>query len=122
MHYLFLALAATPDPTPAGTLKPGLTEDQVSPGIWGFLATAFVVILSILLIVDMVRRLRRVRYRNQVEEEREAQAATAREAGQPGAAEGVPADESGTGEVGLGGANADEAGKASHRTGSGSAS
>lgn len=69
MHSLFLALSATADPTPAGTLRPGLTEDQISPGIWGFLATAFVVVLSIFLIVDMVRRLRRVRYRTQVEED-----------------------------------------------------
>ncbi|WP_211128878.1 hypothetical protein [Sinomonas albida] len=82
MHFLFLALAATPDPTPAGTLKPGLTEDQVSPGLWGFLATAFVVLLSIFLIVDMVRRLRRVRYRGEVEEAREAKDAAAREPGE----------------------------------------
>ncbi|WP_422935947.1 hypothetical protein [Sinomonas sp. P47F7] len=94
MHYLFLALAATPDPTPAGTLKPGLTEDQVSPGIWGFLATAFVVMLSILLIVDMVRRLRRVRYRGEVEEAREAQAAEAHEDGERSAGLGESAGES----------------------------
>lgn len=72
MHSLFLALAATPSPTDSGTLRPGLTEDQITPGIWGFLSTAFIVVLMLLLIVDMVRRLRRVRYRSQVEEERTA--------------------------------------------------
>ena len=72
MHSLFLALAATPNPTDSGTLRPGLTDDQITPGIWGFLSTAFIVVLMLLLIVDMVRRLRRVRYRSQVEEERAA--------------------------------------------------
>lgn len=72
MHPLFLALAATPSPTDSGTLRPGLTDDQITPGIWGFLSTAFIVVLMLLLIVDMVRRLRRVRYRSQVEEERAA--------------------------------------------------
>ena len=70
MQNLLLALTATPSPD--GTLRPGLTEDQITPGTWGFLLTAFVVVLTILLIVDMVRRLRRVRYRAQVEEQREA--------------------------------------------------
>ncbi|WP_415853463.1 hypothetical protein [Sinomonas sp. G460-2] len=122
MHDLFLALAATPDPTPAGTLKPGLTEDQVSPGIWGFLATAFVVILSIFLIVDMVRRLRRVRYRGEVEEAREAQAAAAHEDGERSAGRGEPAGEPSVDEGGAGEANADQADHASHGTGSGPAS
>lgn len=76
MHSLFLALAATPNPTDSGTLRPGLTDDQITPGIWGFLSTAFIVVLMLLLIVDMVRRLRRVRYRSQVEEERAAGEAT----------------------------------------------
>jgi hypothetical protein len=85
VHSLLLALSATPAPSPSGTLRPGLTEDQVSPGIWGFLATAFVVLITILLIVDMVRRLRRVRYRSQVAEEREGQAAQADSDGTEGA-------------------------------------
>ncbi|WP_334171439.1 hypothetical protein [Sinomonas sp.] len=72
MHSLLLALAATPSPTDSGTLRPGLTDDQITPGIWGFLSTAFIVVLMLFLIVDMVRRLRRVRYRSQVEEERAA--------------------------------------------------
>jgi flagellar biosynthesis/type III secretory pathway M-ring protein FliF/YscJ len=69
---LLIALSQTP-PSPEGTLRPGLSEDQITPGTWGFLLTAFVVVLTILLIVDMVRRLRRVRYRAQVEEAREAE-------------------------------------------------
>ncbi len=72
MHSLFIALAATPAPTPTPSLRPGLTQDQVTPGLLGFLLTAFIVVLTAVLIVDMVRRIRRVRYRAQVEEERAA--------------------------------------------------
>ena len=68
MHHLILALTVTPSPDPTGTLRPGLSEDQVTPGTWGFVLTAFIVILTTFLIVDMVRRIRRVRYRAQVEE------------------------------------------------------
>ncbi|WP_400159299.1 hypothetical protein [Arthrobacter sp. BPSS-3] len=72
MHSLFIALATAPAPSPTPSLRPGLDQDQVSPGLLGFVLTAFIVILSALLIVDMVRRIRRVRYRAQVEEERAA--------------------------------------------------
>ncbi len=74
MHSLLIALAATPAPTPTPSLRPGLSEDQVTPGLLGFLLTAFIVVLTAVLIVDMVRRIRRVRYRAQVEEERAAAA------------------------------------------------
>lgn len=70
VHHLLLALSVSPSPDPTGTLRPGLSEDQVTPGTWGFVLTAFIVILTTFLIVDMVRRIRRVRYRAQVEEAR----------------------------------------------------
>ena len=72
MHSLLIALATPPAPTPTPSLRPGLDLDQVTPGLLGFLLTAFIVVLTALLIVDMVRRIRRVRYRAQVEEERAA--------------------------------------------------
>ena len=75
MHHLLIALASSPAPSPS--LRPGLSEDQVTPGLLGFLLTAFIVVLTALLIVDMVRRIRRVRYRAQVEEERMAAAEAA---------------------------------------------
>jgi hypothetical protein len=77
VHHLLIALATTPAPTPTPSLRPGLSEDQVTPGMWGFIMTAFFVIATTLLIVDMVRRIRRVRYRGQVEEERLAAAGAA---------------------------------------------
>ena len=69
MHSLLIALATTPAPAPSPSLREGLSQDQVTPGLLGFLLTAFIVVLTALLIVDMVRRIRRVRYRAQVEEE-----------------------------------------------------
>jgi hypothetical protein len=75
VHHLLIALASSPAPSPG--LKPGLSQDQVTPGLLGFLLTAFIVVLTALLIVDMVRRIRRVRYRAQVEEERQAAAGEA---------------------------------------------
>lgn len=83
MHSLLLALATTPAPTPTPSLRPGLSQDQVTPGLLGFLLTAFIVVLTALLIVDMVRRIRRVRYRAQVEEERAAAAGAAAGDGDP---------------------------------------
>ena len=83
MHSLLLALATTPAPTPSPSLRPGLSQDQVTPGLLGFLLTAFIVVLTALLIVDMVRRIRRVRYRAQVEEERAAAAEAASLEGDP---------------------------------------
>lgn len=75
MHSLLIALATSPAPAPSPSLRQGLSEDQVTPGLLGFLLTAFIVVLTALLIVDMVRRIRRVRYRAQVEEERAAEGA-----------------------------------------------
>lgn len=75
MHSLLAVLATSPAPAPSPSLRPGLSQDQVTPGLLGFLLTAFIVVLTALLIVDMVRRIRRVRYRAQVEEDRAAEAA-----------------------------------------------
>lgn len=77
MHHLLLSLATTPTPLPTPTLREGISEDQVTPGLLGFIMTAFFVVATALLIVDMVRRIRRVRYRAQVEEDRIAAAAAA---------------------------------------------
>jgi hypothetical protein len=90
VQHLIIALATTPSPAPSPSLRPGLSEDQVTPGTWGFILTAFIVVLTTLLIVDMVRRIRRVRYRAQVEEARlAAQDLTAQEpSAQGGSAQG----------------------------------
>ena len=64
-------LAATPSPAPSPKVDPTL----VTPGVWGFVITAAIMIVVILLIVDMVRRIRRVNYRAEVRQRLEAEAA-----------------------------------------------
>ncbi|MFK0074188.1 hypothetical protein [Arthrobacter woluwensis] len=75
MYQQLVQLANDPSPSPLPGLKPGLTQDMVTPGLLGFLATAFIVIIMAFLIVDMVRRIRRVRYRGEVAEAAEQEAA-----------------------------------------------
>jgi Na+-transporting methylmalonyl-CoA/oxaloacetate decarboxylase gamma subunit len=66
----------TPMPMPSMTVEP----DSVTPGFIGFAAVVIVVIAVILLIWDMNRRVRRVRYREEVRQELDAEEAAAREA------------------------------------------
>ena len=58
-------LTAIPTPTPT----PGFDPNAVGPGIWGFVLTIAVIVAVILLIIDMVRRIRRVNYRAQVRQQ-----------------------------------------------------
>ena len=72
MHILLSALlAATPTPTP--TVDPA--ETWYSPGTIGFIMTFFITAGAIGLIFDMVRRIRRVRYRAEIAEKLAAEAA-----------------------------------------------
>ncbi len=66
-------IVAIADPTP--TPAPGFTGDPnlISPGIAGFLVTAFVAVATVLLVIDMTRRIRRVRYRAEVRERLESE-------------------------------------------------
>lgn len=60
-------------PNPIDEVPPGLDPDTVTPGVAGFIAIALVAIASILLVVDMSRRIRRVRYRGEIRERLEAE-------------------------------------------------
>jgi hypothetical protein len=64
-------LGAAPSPSPSPS--PGFDENAVTPGPWGFAVMAIIGVLVILLILDMVRRLRRVNYRAQIREQLEAE-------------------------------------------------
>ena len=74
-HLLVLAgrlivWAADPSPTPsAGPID----ENLVTPGVVGFGVTFFVAAATVLLLVDMSRRMRRVRYRGEIREQLEAE-------------------------------------------------
>jgi hypothetical protein len=47
--------------------------DTVTPGVWGFVLTFLVMAAVVLLVLDMVRRIRRVNYRAEVREQLEAE-------------------------------------------------
>jgi hypothetical protein len=68
--WLSALLAATPSPTPS--VDPANTF--YSPGTIGFVATFLVAAGAIVIIFDMVRRIRRVRYRTDVAAKLEAEA------------------------------------------------
>ncbi len=63
--------ASVPSPIPT----PNVDEDLVTPGVWGFAITAIVMVAVILLIIDMVRRMRRVNQRAEIRQRLEAEAA-----------------------------------------------
>lgn len=58
---------------------PAFDPDSVTPGVIGFIATAVVAIAVCLLLFDMNRRVRRVKYREEVRAEIAAEQAAAAE-------------------------------------------
>ena len=71
MHiWLSVVLAATPSPSPS--VDPA--ETFYSPGTIGFIATFLVAAGAIVIIFDMVRRIRRVRYRSDIAAKLEVEA------------------------------------------------
>lgn len=76
-----LALTETPMPTPSMTVAP----EAVTPGFIGFAVIVVIVLAVILLIWDMNRRIRRVRYRDEVREELDAEEAARAAHDAPGA-------------------------------------
>lgn len=64
------ATELTPSPTP--TI---VDANVVSPGPWGFAATAFVALATIGLIYDAVRRMRKIRYKDEIDARLEAEIA-----------------------------------------------
>jgi len=62
-----------PNPVDEPTLPPGFDPNTVTPGVEGFIAIALVAIAAMFLIVDMTRRIRRVRYRGELREQLEAE-------------------------------------------------
>lgn len=72
----FILRLATPEPTPSPF--PEFTGDpnMVTPGVIGFVAIFLIALATVLLILDMTRRVRRVRYRAEVQEEIAAEQAT----------------------------------------------
>ena len=66
--FALAASVATPSPSPSIP-----SADVTTPGPWGFAAIFGVGIVVALLLVDMTRRIRRVRYRAEVGEKLDAE-------------------------------------------------
>lgn len=63
------AASATPSPSPA----PDFNPDTVTPGLVGFGITFLIAVAVVLLVFDMVRRIRRVRYRDEIRQKLDAE-------------------------------------------------
>ncbi|MDQ1513737.1 MAG: hypothetical protein QOC59_1579 [Microbacteriaceae bacterium] len=61
-------LFAAPTPSPSPSFNP----DVVTPGVAGFITVFLIAVVTVLLILDMTRRIRRARYRGELAE-REAE-------------------------------------------------
>lgn len=73
VYIAIVMLASTPTP------QPNFDENSVTPTWVGFAATFGVAAIVVLLCIDMVRRVRRVRYRGEIRERLEAERVAAEE-------------------------------------------
>lgn len=65
--------AVTPTPSPS----PAFDENAVTPGVVGFVVIFAIALVVVLLVFDMTRRIRRVNYRAQIQEELDAESRAA---------------------------------------------
>ncbi len=65
MSTITATIIAATNPSPSPTTVPDV---DVTPGVAGFIAIAVVAVVTILLVVDMTRRIRRTRYRAEIRE------------------------------------------------------
>lgn len=66
LHFLW---AATPTPTPSAEFDPNL----VTPGVIGFVVTIGIILATIVILLSMNRRVRRVTYRAEIAERLDAE-------------------------------------------------
>lgn len=76
----------TPIPSPGSTLDP----NTVTPGVAGFVVTGLLIVAVLILIFDMVRRMRRLRYRVEAQEKIAAEEAAELAAERDATSEGMP--------------------------------
>lgn len=96
MNFVLALLAGDPlNPNPSASPDPANTF--YSPGLIGFLGTFILVIGAVAIVFDMVRRIRRVNYRAQIQQRlAEEQAEYAAKSGADGVAGGDPSSSGGT--------------------------
>ena len=71
---VWLTTGTTPTPSPTFGSYTG-DEDLITPGWIGFAITFLIMAATVLLVLDMTRRVRRTRYRGEIRERLEAEAA-----------------------------------------------
>jgi len=71
---VWLTTNTTPSPSPTFGSYTG-DEDLITPGWVGFAITFLIAAATVLLVLDMTRRVRRTRYRGEIREKLEAEAA-----------------------------------------------
>ena len=104
-----LVNGAAPSPSPSPTSN--VPDTSVTPGVWGFVTIAALGVAVILLVLDMIRRLRRVNYRAEIRERIAAEQAESAEqatGSTPGSAAG--SDSAGSDSAGSDSAGSDSAG------------
>ncbi|WP_322411856.1 hypothetical protein [Microbacterium invictum] len=69
MHHALATLVAAATPSPVPTVDP----DLVTPGPVGFAVIAFIALAVVLLVWDMMRRIRRARIRGEIAEQLDAE-------------------------------------------------
>ncbi len=79
MFFTLSQLIEAATPSPSASTDPAHTF--YSPGTTGFLAILGVTVAAVLLIFDMVRRVRRVRYREEIRQKLESEASATKTAG-----------------------------------------
>ena len=81
--------SVTPTPTPLPAYEGDV--NLITPGVVGFAVTFLIAVATVLLLVDMTRRVRRVRYRSEVREQlamEQAEEALAADDAKPGSRPG----------------------------------
>ncbi len=78
----------TPPPIPAFEGDVNL----VTPGVVGFIVTFLIAVATVFLVLDMVRRVRRVRYRAEVRQQLDEERATGEGLGEGSGASPTPGD------------------------------
>ena len=84
MIHTVLARVLEIDPPPTPPAYEG-DPNLVTPGVIGFIITFAIALFTVLLILDMVRRIRRVRYRAAVQADISAEVDAAKRPTEPGA-------------------------------------
>ena len=78
MHRAIVAVLQSADSTPTPLPSIQVDPELVTPGPWGFIVIAVIALAAIVLIWDMLRRIRRARFRAEVREQLDAEEAAAR--------------------------------------------